>query len=43
MTLKENENPINYKAVSNFEGKGKFVKDTLKEEKENLVFSFFII
>jgi hypothetical protein len=38
MGINENENPTNYKAGSNFEGKGKFTKETLKEEKENLVF-----
>ena len=36
MTIKE-ENSTNYKAGSNFEGKGKFTKETLQEEKENLV------
>ncbi len=36
MTIKEAENKANYKTGSNFEGKGKFTKETLKEEKENL-------
>ena len=42
MTIKEAENNANYKAGSNFEGKGKFTKETLKEEKEKLVFFEFL-
>lgn len=46
MGIAENENPNpGYKGASNFEGKGKFIKETVKEQNENMVkigmFQFF--
>ena len=44
MGIAENENPNpSYKPASNFEGKGKFIKETVKEQNENMVKTNFFL